>query len=99
MIWLFEIPQKKHNVLTGIVGTSIYCSPEVVDDSYNEKSDEQSNIDFDTPELKKVSENCKNLMQRITAFGALKHPFFTEKLNPMKILTKHMAYCCFHFIN
>ena len=26
---------------------------------------------------------------RITAFDALKHPFFTQKLNPMKILTKH----------
>lgn len=26
---------------------------------------------------------------RITALEALKHPFFTDKLNPMKILTQH----------
>ena len=120
--------KKKHNKLTGIVGTSIYCSPEVIDNCYDEKSDEWScgvlmyilltgcspfegeteeeifdnikkyNIDFDAYELKHVSENCKDLMkrllnpnkqQRITAFEALKHPFFTKKLNPMKILTKH----------
>ena len=120
--------KKKHNKLSGIVGTSMYCSPEVIDNSYDEKSDEWScgvlmyillcgywpfegeteeeifkniknyNIDFDTYELKQVSDNCKDLMKkllnpdkqnRITAFEALKHPFFTQKLNPMKILTKH----------
>ena len=120
--------EKKHNKLSGIVGTSMYCSPEVIDNSYDEKSDEWScgvlmyillcgywpfegeteeeifkniknyNIDFDTYELKQVSDNCKDLMKkllnpdkqnRITAFEALKHPFFTQKLNPMKILTKH----------
>ena len=32
----------KKNKLTGIVGTSIYCSPEVVDNLYDEKSDEWS---------------------------------------------------------
>ena len=120
--------KKKHNKLSGIVGTSMYCSPEVIDNSYDEKSDEWScgvlmyillcgywpfegeteeeifenikkyNINFDTDELKNVSDNCKDLMKRllnpekqnrITAFDALKHPFFTQKLNPMKILTKH----------
>ena len=33
---------KKDNKLTGIVGTSIYCSPEVIDNLYDEKSDEWS---------------------------------------------------------
>ena len=33
---------KKGNKLSGIVGTSIYCSPEVVDNLYDEKSDEWS---------------------------------------------------------
>ena len=32
--------KKKDTKLTGIVGTSIYCSPEVIDDLYDEKSDE-----------------------------------------------------------
>jgi calcium-dependent protein kinase len=32
--------KKKDNKLSGIVGTSIYCSPEVIDDLYDEKSDE-----------------------------------------------------------
>jgi calcium-dependent protein kinase len=119
---------KKKKKLRGIIGTSIYCSPEVVDNLYDERSDEWScgvlmyillsgvppffgeteeeifenikkyNINFDTDELKNVSDNCKDLMKRllnpekqnrITAFDALKHPFFTQKLNPMKILTKH----------
>jgi len=34
--------KKKDNKLSGIVGTSIYCSPEVIDDLYDEKSDEWS---------------------------------------------------------
>ena len=34
--------KRKDSNLTGIVGTSIYCSPEVIDDLYNEKSDEWS---------------------------------------------------------
>ena len=34
--------KKKDNKLSGIVGTSIYCSPEVVDNLYDEKSDEWS---------------------------------------------------------
>ena len=33
---------KKDNNLSGIVGTSIYCSPEVIDNLYDEKSDEWS---------------------------------------------------------
>jgi calcium-dependent protein kinase len=36
------LTRKKHNKLSGIVGTSIYCSPEVVDDLYDERSDEWS---------------------------------------------------------
>ena len=32
--------KKKHKNLSGIIGTSMYCSPEVVDDKYDEKSDE-----------------------------------------------------------
>ena len=32
----------KKNKLSGIVGTSIYCSPEVIDNLYDEKSDEWS---------------------------------------------------------
>ena len=34
--------KKKDTQLTGIVGTSIYCSPEVIDDLYDETSDEWS---------------------------------------------------------
>ena len=34
--------RKGNNKLSGIVGTSIYCSPEVIDDLYDEKSDEWS---------------------------------------------------------
>ena len=36
------LKKKKHNNLSGIVGTSIYCSPEVIDNLYDEKSDEWS---------------------------------------------------------
>ena len=119
------LTKKKNNVLSGIVGTSIYCSPEVIDNSYDEKSDEWScgvlmyillygdtpfagnteeeifeniknyNIDFDKLD---VSENCLDLIKklinpkkqyRIKALEALRHPFFTEKLNPKNILTHH----------
>ena len=34
------LQKKKHNKLSGIVGTSIYCSPEVIDNLYDERSDE-----------------------------------------------------------
>ena len=119
------LTKKKNNVLSGIVGTSMYCSPEVIDNSYDEKSDEWScgvlmyillygdtpfagnteeeifeniknyNIDFDKLD---VSENCLDLIKklinpkkqyRIKALEALRHPFFTEKLNPKNILTHH----------
>ena len=36
------LQKRKDANLTGIVGTSIYCSPEVIDDLYDEKSDEWS---------------------------------------------------------
>ena len=38
----FVNKKKKHQQLSGIIGTSLYCSPEVVDDLYDEKSDEWS---------------------------------------------------------
>ena len=34
--------KKKHKKISGIIGTSLYCSPEVVDDLYDEKCDEWS---------------------------------------------------------
>jgi len=115
-------------MINGIVGTSAYCSPEVINDSYDEKSDEWScgvlmyillshhmpfkgnteeeifenvkkyNVDFDRKEFKNLSNNCKDLMKRlldpdkdrrITAAEALKHPFFTQQLDPKLILTRH----------
>ena len=36
------LTKKKHNKLSGIVGTSIYCSPEVINNKYDERSDEWS---------------------------------------------------------
>jgi len=36
------LKKKKHNKLSGIVGTSIYCSPEIIDNLYDERSDEWS---------------------------------------------------------
>ena len=38
----YFVNKKKHQKLSGIIGTSLYCSPEVVDDLYDEKSDEWS---------------------------------------------------------
>ena len=38
----FVKKNKKKKKLSGIIGTSIYCSPEVVDNLYDEKSDEWS---------------------------------------------------------
>ena len=34
------LKQKKDNKISGIIGTAIYCSPEIIDDLYDEKSDE-----------------------------------------------------------
>ena len=36
----YFVNKKKHQKLSGIIGTTLYCSPEVVDDLYDEKSDE-----------------------------------------------------------
>jgi len=122
------LKKKKHNKLSGIVGTSIYCSPEVIDNLYDERSDEWScgvlmyillcgeppfqgeteeeifanvkkgYIDFSKKEFKIVSQNCidlikklltKNKENRIKASEALKHPFFTENLNPMSTMTQN----------
>lgn len=118
--------KKKNNKLQGIVGTSIYCSPEVIDDLYDERSDEWAcgvlmyillcgkppfegetedeifnnvknlNYNFLPEQFNYVSENCKDLIRRllepdknkrITAYQALKHPFFTENFNPNQALT------------
>ena len=38
----YFINKKKHQKLSGVIGTTLYCSPEVVDDLYDEKSDEWS---------------------------------------------------------
>ena len=38
----YFVNKKKHQKLSGIIGTTLYCSPEVVDDLYDEKSDEWS---------------------------------------------------------
>ena len=38
----YFVNKKKHKKLSGIIGTTLYCSPEVVDDLYDEKSDEWS---------------------------------------------------------
>ena len=55
-------------------------------------------IDFSKKKFKNVSENCKDLIKkllepnkknRIKAADALKHPFFIENLNPMKVLIKN----------
>ena len=122
------LQKKKNNKLSGIVGTSIYCSPEVIDNLYDERSDEWScgvlmyillcgeppfqgeteeeifanvkkgYIDFSKKEFKIVSQNCidlikklltKNKENRIKASEALKHPFFTENLNPMSTMTQN----------
>ena len=116
--------KKKDTKLSGIVGTSIYCSPEVIDDLYDEKSDEWScgvlmyillcgrppfegdtedeiyaaikkgKFDFDKPEFKNVSSNCKKLIKRliepnpkkrIKASEALHHEFFKENYNPSAV--------------
>ena len=115
------LAKKRDTKLSGIVGTSIYCSPEVIDDLYDEKSDEWScgvlmyillcgkppfegngeeeifykikkgKYDFDKPEFKNVSPNCKKLIKRlletnpkkrIRAIEALHHEFFKENYNP-----------------
>ena len=117
-----------NNMLSGIVGTSSYCSPEVINNLYDEKSDEwscgvlmyillchdmpfkgrteeeifenvkQYNVNFNREELKNISNKCMDLMKkllnpnkdaRITAAEALKHPFFTQQLDPKLILTRH----------
>ena len=38
----YFVKQHKHQKLSGIIGSALYCSPEVVDDLYDEKSDEWS---------------------------------------------------------
>ena len=109
---------KKRNVnekLTGITGTSYYCSPQVIKEKYDFECDEwacgimmyilltgyppflgdneeaifenilKNEINLDVPELKNISESCKDLInkllnkdyeKRIKAEEALKHDFF-----------------------
>ena len=38
----YFVKRNKHQKLSGIIGTTLYCSPEVVDNLYDEKSDEWS---------------------------------------------------------
>ena len=38
----YVVKKHKHQKLSGIIGSTLYCSPEVVDDLYDEKSDEWS---------------------------------------------------------
>ena len=38
----YFVKQHKHQNLSGIIGSALYCSPEVVDNLYDEKSDEWS---------------------------------------------------------
>jgi calcium-dependent protein kinase len=38
----YFVKQHKHQKLSGIIGSALYCSPEVVDNLYDEKSDEWS---------------------------------------------------------
>ena len=38
----YFVKKKKHKKLSGIIGTTLYCSPEVVDDLYDELCDEWS---------------------------------------------------------
>ena len=38
----YFVKRNKHQKLSGIIGSTLYCSPEVVDDLYDEKSDEWS---------------------------------------------------------
>ena len=38
----YFVNKNKHQKLSGIIGSTLYCSPEVVDDLYDEKSDEWS---------------------------------------------------------
>ena len=68
--------QRKHNKLSGIVGTSIYCSPEVIDDLYDERSDEWS---------------CGVLMY-ILLFGEAPFPGDTEEEIFTKVKTCEIDY-------
>ena len=117
-----------HKRMSGIIGTTYYCSPEVIDNLYREECDEwacgilmyilltgyppfdgdfeeeifdkikNKKVNLKCDELKKVSINCKNLInlllqkdpeQRIKAKNALKHPFFTENVNMDDLLTEN----------
>ena len=123
----YFVNKNKHRKLSGIIGSTLYCSPEVVDNLYDELSDEWScgvlmyillsgeppfygeteeeifkeikkcKYNFNLPQFKEVSYNCKNLIRkllepnknkRIKASEALKHPFFTEFFNPSKAMTE-----------
>ena len=118
-----------HKRMSGIIGTTYYCSPEVIDNLYREECDEwacgilmyilltgyppfdgdfeeeifdkikNKKVNLKCDELKKVSINCKNLInlllqkdpeQRIKAKNALKHPFFTENENMDDLLTENI---------
>ncbi len=70
------LQRKKNNKLSGIVGTSIYCSPEVIDDLYDERSDEWA---------------CGVLMY-ILLFGEAPFPGDTEEEIFVKVKTYDIDY-------
>ena len=116
---------KQNEHISGITGTDIYCSPEVVKDKYDFDCDEWAcgimmyifltgfppfdgnneeeifdkiltqEPNFDVPQLKKVSNNCIDLMKkllikdeekRIKANEALNHKFFKTGINVGNLL-------------
>ena len=116
---------KQYEHVSGIIGTDIYCSPEVIKDKYDFDCDEWAcgimmyilltgfppfdgnneeeifdkiltqEPNFDVPQLKKVTNNCKDLIKkllikdeekRIKANEALNHDFFKTGINIGNIL-------------
>jgi calcium-dependent protein kinase len=116
---------KTNEKLSGIIGTSIYCSPEVIKDHYDFDCDEwacgvmmyilltgfppfsgnneeelfqnilKNDLNLDVPELKYISQDCKDLIskllekdqdKRIKASEALKHDFFYNGINVGNLL-------------
>ena len=116
---------KNKEKLSGIIGTTFYCSPEVIENNYDYEIDEWAcgimmyilltgyppfmgedeekifqniliqQLNLDVPELKNVSESCKDLIEklldknpnrRIKSEEALKHEFFNNGVNVSNFL-------------